>query len=128
MAHLWPWRNGNERQLKAVEGECAGHGHRPGSGARRQYRRAELCVQTSVGSRGQRRIEEQHLCRHQQSNARFSRHYYTGESVLLRFEMLPGETTTKVTLSFGASALPLRRGEPRQSWNWDWDWIDRKDP
>lgn len=105
MAHLSPWRMGMSANSR---------------------RRAELCVQTRVGSRGQRRIEEQHLCRHQQSNARFSRHYYTGESVLLRFAMLPGETTTKVTLSFGASALPLRRGESRQSWNWDW--IDRKDP
>ena len=44
----------------------------------------------------------------------------SGESTILRFEMLPTETTIKVTLSFDGSGSHLRRREHGQNWHRDW--------
>lgn len=39
--------------------------------------------------------------------------------MILRLEMLPAETTIKVTLSFGGTGSHLRKGEHGQNWNRD---------
>lgn len=71
-------------------------------------------MQTGVGWRDQRRVEESAYAA------------TNGESMILRLEMLPAETTIKVTLSFGGAGSHLRSGAHEQNGNRAW--TDPTDP